>query len=768
MAVSSEKAEVKIGTAIPRIDAHLKVTGQARYASDTHVPNAAFAVLKTSAIARGRIKTIADKDARAVPGVLDILTYKNIGSIEAGKIFSDGGYMGTTIAPLASDKIQHDGQIVAVILADTFEAANEGAERLEISYTQDTPSAGFGSKGTDTVAAEHVSKTHKDPEVGDAKKAYESAPVKIEAEYATPTQHHNPIELFTTTCAWSNDKLTVWEPSQNVYGVKYGLAKQLGIDADKIHVVSPYVGGAFGSRGSLTQRTALIAIAAKKLNRPVKLVATRSQGFTIASYRAETKQYVKLAADKSGKLVSLTHEGWEISSRPDDYMVGGTEASTRLYACPNVSSKVYIVHADRNTPGFMRSPPELPYLFGLESAMDELAVALNMDPVELRRINDTKVEPIKGLPYTSRSLMKCFDEGAKAFGWDKRNPTPGSMRDGDWIIGWGCATTMYPSQMAPATARVTLSPQGNVKVQTAAHDIGTGAYTVIAMTASDRLGVDLDRIEVELGDSDLPPSPVAGGSNTTASVCNVVSKACDQICDRIVKAALAAPGNPFGGQKPEQISFSGGFITGANAAKEPLETAIARVSNGPVEAYAENMPHDVKPDGIAKLYKGTTEMAGGASMKDRIQFAFGAEFVEVRVHARTREIRCPRVVGAFAAGKIVNPMTAHSQLMGGMIWGISSALHEATEIDQANARYYNNDLAEYLIPVNADIGEVNIIMVPEDDMKVNDMGIKGLGELGNVGTNAAIANAVYHATGVRIRELPVRPEKLLHAPAVST
>ncbi len=757
-----------IGTAAPRIDGRLKVTGEARYASDTPLADPVYAFLATSAIARGRIAEIDENASRAVPGVLDILTHRNVGdAVKPTKLFSDGGYVGSTIMPLASEQIWHAGQIIAVVLAESFEAARDAAHRLNVTYAVEQPSAGFDRAGTTTVAAKEVSSNYEDPAVGDAEAAFAGAPVRVDAHYATPTQHHNPIELFTTSCAWADGRLTVWEGSQNVTGLKNGLAAQLGIDPEKIHVVSPFIGGAFGSRGSLTQRTALIAVAARRLNRPVKLVATRDQGFTIASYRAETRHRVRLAADRDGKLTALIHEGEEVTSRPDNYKVAGTDASTRLYACPNIASKVSIVHADRNTPGFMRSPPEVPYLFALESAMDELAVALNMDPVELRRRNDTMREPIRGLPYTSRTLIPCFGAAAKSFGWDRRNPQPGSMRDGDWLVGWGCATTMYPTQMGPATARVAITPLGAVKVQTAAHDIGTGAYTVVALTASDRLGIALDKITVELGDSDLPPAPVAGGSNTTASVCNVVAKACEQIRSRIAQAAVAAADGAFAGKDASRLVLTRGMLKDPDGGSEPLEAAIRRVSNGAIEAYAENTPHGVPPDGLSKLYQGHAVLAGGAKMKDRIQFAFGAEFVEVRVHARTREIRCPRVVGAFAAGRIVDPVTAKSQLMGGLIWGVSSALHEATEIDRRRARYYNTDLAEYLIPVNADIDEAEVILVPEEDHLVNELGIKGLGELGNVGTNAAVANAVYHATGVRIRELPIRLEKLLNAPSVA-
>jgi hypothetical protein len=358
------------GNGVTRIDGRLKVTGEARYGSDRLPADTAFACLVTSVIARGRIVGIDDGEVRALPGVIDILTHQNIGrDVKPSKFFSAGGYMSSSIMPLGSGQVWHAGQIVALVVANTFETAQDGARRLRVRYDEQPPSAGFDSPGATEEAAKDADPKHEDPEVGDAAAAFDAAPVKIDARYATPTQHHNPIELFTTVCAWADGALTVWESSQNVYGFKNGLADQLGLDPDRVRVISPYIGGAFGSRGSLTQRTALVAVAARRLGRPVKLVATRAEGFTIATYRAETRHHVKLAADRDGKLQALVHEGWEVSSRPDPYKVAGTDASTRIYACPNVTSKVTIVHADRNTPGFMRSPPEVPYLFAMESAM---------------------------------------------------------------------------------------------------------------------------------------------------------------------------------------------------------------------------------------------------------------------------------------------------------------------------------------------------------------------------------------------------------------
>ena len=396
--------KANMGSPEPRLDARLKVTGEARYPSDAAVGNPAFAYLVTSSIARGRLVGLDLDEARAVPGVLDILTHENTGELKEVKF---GGGSSTSIQRLGPD-IAHDGQIIAVVIADTFEAAREGAYNVKPTYAAEPPSATFGSPGLTEEDATKVSEQHKElPNKGDADRALASADVVIDVEYGTPIQHHNPMELFTTTCVWTDDRLTVHEPSQFVYGLKNGVAQRLGIDPGKVRVMSPYVGGAFGSKGMMTPRTALVALAAKRLNRPVKLVATRAQGFTITTHRAETRHHVRLGAGRDGKLVGYSHEGREISSRPDPYVVAGVEDSAHLYAFGTVATKVSVVHADRNTPGFMRSPPVVPYIYALESAMDELAVKLGMDPVELRRINDTKTDPVTGKPYSSRSAAIC-------------------------------------------------------------------------------------------------------------------------------------------------------------------------------------------------------------------------------------------------------------------------------------------------------------------------------------------------------------------------
>lgn len=749
-----------IGQSPIRVDGRAKVTGTAHYASDMAVPNPAWAFLVTSAVARGRVTEIDEAAARKVAGVLDILTHRTMqGEVRDAGFFAGGGYVSETMRPLEDAQVHHDGDIVAMVLAESYEQAREAAYRLRVDYAEEKPAAGFGSEGAELVSAKEASKgSFEDPAVGDADAALASAAVTIEADYATPTQHHNPIELFTTTASWENGRLTILEGSQYVHGLRNGIAAQLGIDPSLVRVESPYIGGAFGSRGALTQRTALVAVAARRLRRPVKLVATRDQGFTIATYRAETRQHVKLGAGKDGRLVALVHEGTEVTSRPDPYKVAGTQTTCRMYACPNIRTKVSILHADRNTPGFMRSPPEVPYMFALESAMDELAYKLGMDPIELRRVNDTMHEPIKGLPWTSRSLMPCFDRGAEAFGWARRDPTPRSMRDGDWLVGWGCASTIYPTHLGAATARVTLTPDGHARVQTAAHEIGTGTYTVVAQAAAEGLGLPLEKVVVEMGSSELPPAPVSGGSNVTASVCTVVMQACEQIRARL---AAAAQEGPLQGRDPATLRLVDGTLRAPDGTAEPLAEAMGRASNGAIEIYAENIPKGLPAESLKKLYQGRQALGAGLEGKDVAMAAFGAEFVEVRVHSRTAEVRVPRLLGAFAAGRIVNPRTARSQLMGGLIWGMGSALLEATEIDRNRARYVNDNIAEYLIAVNADVPQVDVLFVEEEDRQVNPLGIKGLGELGNVGTNAAIANAVFHATGKRVRELPIRIESLL-------
>lgn len=762
MSAAAPQPKDNQGQPVPRIDARLKVTGEAQYAADAPLNNLGYAVLVTSDIARGEVKTLHVDAAKAVPGVLQILSYGDMDDVQKPK-FGNGSY--TSLAPLHDRKIWHDGQIMALVVANTEEAAQEAAAKVTADYERVAASANLDSQGTETIPAKgNTQKVKEDLEKGDFASAFKSAAVTIDAEYRTPTQHHNPIELFSTTAEWTGDgQLTVYEPTQNLYGFRAELARQLGLEPSSVRMVSRFVGGGFGSKGPMTPRTAMVALVARHLGRPVRCVVSRGQGFTTQTYRAPTRQHVQIGADRDGKIVAFNHEGWELTSRIDNYVVAGTETTTRMYGYGAVASKVNLVKADRQTPGFMRSPPDLPYMFGLESAMDELAEKLGMDPIELRRINDTKTDPVSGKDYSSRSAMECFDAGAKAFDWASRNPKPASMRDGEWLIGMGCAMACYPTNVAASTARVRLTATGKVLVQTATHEIGTGVRTVAGQMAAGELGLPFQDVDVQTGDTNLPPAPVSGGSNSTASVCSVVLKACRQIKAKLAHAATTSNSGPLAGKNPDDVSLRGGALVAGDGTSQKLKDVFATLGAGVIEEYAEFIPPGAPPDAVQKLYGGSTTMMSGAGKRDKIMYAFGAGFVEVRINSRTREIRVPRLVGAFAAGRIMNTRTARSQLMGGMIWGVSAALLESTEVDERNARYVNRDLQDYYVPVNADIQQLEVLLLSETDHDVNPAGVKGLGELGDVGMNAAVANAIHHATGKRIRDLPARLEDLLSA-----
>lgn len=753
-----------IGSDRPRVDGIVKVRGEARYGADEPVTDPAYAWLATASIARGRIRKIDADMARRMPGVLDVLTHENVGkAVKPGKHLLDFGHMATALAPLRSNRIYFAGQIVAVIVAETLEIAQQAVQALEIDYAPKRPAATFDSRGARQVKAKAMGES--ELSAGNFDEAFRSAPVMVDAWYETPAQHHNPMELFQATCAWERGYLTVWESSQNVRGYQHGLAQQLGIKPKNIRILSHYIGGAFGSRGELSQVTALIAFASRRLNRAVKFVASRNQGFTLRTFRAETRHHVRLGAERDGGLTALSHESWELTSRTDRFALAGSDSTARLYACPNVRTKVSNVEADRQTPGFMRAPPETPYLFALESAMDELAYALKLDPLELRRRNDTLIETVTQKPYTSRSLVRCMDAGAKEFRWHERDPRPGSMRDRDDLVGWGYASAFYPAMIGPADCRVTLTPDLHGVVEVGTHEIGSGIRTVVAQTASDLLGLEVDSLDVRIGDSALPAAPLSAGSNSTASVCTAVAKACQVLRRRIITTAITAKTSPLRGLDAAAVVLRNARLE-TGALVEPLSVAVRRAGRGkPMIANATNTPHGAPPlIGPSLIRRGKVVMSGGAMMKDRLQFAFGAQFVEVRIDRWTGQIRVPRLVGAFAAGRIMNPRTARSQLAGGQIWGISSALLEATEMDRKTARYVNDNLAEYHVRVNADVGEIKTIMLDEKDDLVNPLGIKGVGELGITGVNAAIANAVYHATGIRCRKLPIRVDNVLANP----
>jgi len=606
-----------------------------------------------------------------------------------------------------------------------------------VRYAANVPAGTIDSPGAEVIRPEALREREKT--AGDFSAAFAAAPVKIEGQYSTPAQHQNPIELYSTTASWSGGELTIHEPSQFVVELANGAAAMMGIDPSRVHVTNPYIGGAFGGKGFMTQRTALIAGASRDLGRPVRNVVTRSQGFTLATYRSETKHHIRLAANQEGHLLAYSHESWEMQSRHDDYALAGFGVTTAMYGKPAIATRINLVKADRQTSGFMRAPVEMPYMYALESAMDELAVALNMDPIELRRVNDIRESPVDGARFTSRSLMQCYDAAAASFGWNKRNPEPGSMRDGDWLIGYGCATAGYPTHMAPATARVTLNSDGSARVEVAGQDSGQGLYTALSQIAARELRLQPRQVKVIMGDSKLPAAPASSNSLATASIGSAIKLATDKI----------------------RAHFGTALPTDQDRA-----AAFKRLGVSELSELGEFVPPSKTAEVLDKLRIGQVPFANQARGDESkngkpLMFAFGAQLVEVRIHRLTREIRVPRMTGAFAAGRIINPRTARSQYMGGMIWGMASALLEATPIDEKRGRFIVDALGGYLLAVNADVPQVDVIMVPEEDYEVNPLGVKGIGEIGIVGAAAAVANAVYHATGKRVRDLPIVMDKLL-------
>lgn len=745
-----------IGTPTVRRDAVAKATGAARYAADFGHGGTAYAALTLSAVSRGRITKVDTAAAEAVAGVQLVLTHRDINQGLGEETFAmKGGHMQSSFMPLSSDEVHYAGQIVGLVVADTAEAAEEAARAINLDYATQPAFASMDDPGRVTESEDKPA-----VRVGDADAALASAAVRVDEEYVTPVQHHNPMELYATTASWNDGKLTVECPSQWVIGQRQGLAEIFGLAVDDVHVISPYVGGAFGGKATILAHTVLIATAAQRLGRPVKLVVPRDAMFTVGSFRPATRNRIALGADRDGRMVALVHEAVGQSSEIDHVAFPGTNITARMYDIANIRTKESTVKTDVNTPGFQRAPAEAPSFFAFESAVDELAVALGMDPIELRLKNEPAVDPVTKLPWSSRSLVECYKRGAARFGWEKRTPGVGSMTTADGVlVGYGCATATYPSAMAPSAAQVVLAVDGTLRVRTSAHDVGTGAYTVLGQVAADVLGVADERVRVELGDSTLPSGPVSGGSITTGSAGSAVHMAALALRAKVLAVAVGE-GGPFAGRDVAGLQLAGGHVVGADGVAHTLDEVLKASPAGSIEASAEWKPETMD---AAKMQYG---LLGGMAFdgpvtKTHATYSFGAQFAEVHVDPLLRTIRVARMVGAFACGKIINPRTARSNLAGGMVWGASFALLEETRVDRKRARFANQDLAGYHISTSADIGEVVVEMVDEEDRVVNAIGAKAVGEVGIVGMPAAIANAVFHATGVRVRHTPIVVEDLL-------
>jgi xanthine dehydrogenase YagR molybdenum-binding subunit len=734
-----------IGTATSRVDGHAKVTGAAKYSAEFNVPGLAYASVVGATIAKGRIARIDASQALQVEGVIDVLTHEN----RPRMADTDSAYKddvapeGRPFRPLYDDKIMFSGQPIALVLAEGSEVARFAASLVRVEYDEEAHVTDVYHRRDDAFALKPGETPFSPPKPrGSAETAFAAAAVRHQGEYYVPIEHHNPMELYASTVTWDGGgKLTVYDKTQGVQNVQRYVCSIFDMKSDDVRVMSPFMGGGFGSGLRPQYEVVLAVLAARALERSVRLVLTRRQMYTLG-YRPAMIQRIELGANSGGTLDAITHDAVTVTSQYEDFYRQETGWSGLLYKCDNARYVHKLARLDLPTSCDMRAPSATTGVYALESAMDELAVALKLDPLELRlRCYSDRDQNAGGLPYSSKNLRECYRQGAEAFGWDKRNPEPRSMRDGSDLVGWGMATGIWEALQVPITVRIVLTANGHAEVACATSDIGTGTYTIMAQVAADALGVPLDSISIKLGDSTLPQSPVEGGSWIAASVSNGIVTTSNAIREELLGLAKRMPSSPLASAALDDVALTDGKLVSKQDASRAISiTDVMR--RGAVDRIEEEKSTSFANDG------------------KHAHNTHSAIFAEVKVDEQLGVIRVTRVVNAVAAGRILNPKTAHSQVMGGVVWGIGVALHEETAIDHTFGRIMNANIAEYHVPVNADVHDIKVIFVDEQDDIVNPLGIKGLGEIGIVGVAAAIANAVYHATGKRIRNLPITLDKL--------
>ena len=731
-----------VGQPMNRVDGRLKVTGHATYAAEHRIANVAYAAMVTSKIARGRIASMDTRAAERVPGVLAIMTPFNTAKLPAapGK---PGGPADRILQLLQDDKVYYDNQPIAVAVAETLENAEEAARLIKVNYAPQAHNVSLEKAAPSAYVPKKAGPRGDPPETnhGDVAAGLAQAASRVAYTYRTPAETHNPMEPHATIAVWEgSDKLTLYDATQGVFGDKQRVAALLGLQPDNVHVISPFLGGGFGSKGPVWSHVVLCAMAARRVNRPVKLELTRPQMFGPIGFRSRTRQTISAGAKQDGTLTALRNETITETSSFDDFVETATFPTRMLYTAYNSATAQKVVRLDTGTPSYMRAPGEAPGNYALESAMDELAYELKMDPLEFRLKNYAEQDPEKQLPWSSKSLRECYRVGAEKFGWSRRTPAPRSMREGNVLVGWGMASSAYPTNRSDAQALARLLKDGTILVECGTQDLGTGTYTVMTQIAADAVGVSPAHVDFRLGDTDYPQGPVSGGSQTAASVGSAVHLAGQALREKIVRIAIGDPASPLHGANTQDVRIEDGHIS-AHGKSETLAALIGRHGEDYIEAQADAKPGDEK--------------------KHYSMYAFGAQFAEVRVDADLGQVRVSRMTGVFGAGKILNAKTARSQLMGGMVFAIGMALYEQTVLDHRLGRIVNNNLSEYLVPVNADVPDIEALWVDEVDKHVNPIGVKGIGEIGITGGVAAIANAVYHATGKRVRDLPITLDKLI-------
>jgi len=728
-----------IGQPITRIDGKLKVTGSAKYAADYPIEKLAYGVAVPSTIANGKIARIDSAKAERMPGVVAVFHHGNFDKLyRPSGAFEEQSRAGESRPPFEDENIYYYGQFVALVVADTFQQAQDAAANVRVTYDEKPPLVllNQATPSNITLATKYSR--------GGADSAFQKAPVQLDVTYTTPTETHNPMEMHATIAVWNKDKVTLYESSQGVVNHHNVMSEMLGIPLENIEIISKFIGSGFGGKLFPWPHSLLAAVAARRIGRPVKVSVPRTLMFTTVGHRPAIQQRMRLGATPDGKLVSFQNDILQHTSLVDDYVEDCTQVSSLLYSCPNNSAIQHLAHLNVGTPTPMRGPGRTPALFAIESAMDELAVKLNMDPLELRLKNYAETDEASNLPWSSKHLREAYQTGAERFGWSKRNPKVGSMRNGDLILGWGMATCNWPASRHAAEVRVRLLADGSARASCATQDIGTGTYTIFAQVVSDKTGLPLDKIEVVLGDSALPPGPISGGSSATSTVLPAIVEATQKAVDAVIQVAVRTPGSPFQNADAKTLKMTQGRIHAQDKSPDtgvPFENILALRNLVGLDGHA-------RTDADANAKKFSTH-------------SFGAHFCEISFDPGIARLRVTRWLTVIDGGRMINAKTARNQMLGGVVMGIGMGLFEATVYDTRNGHPINNNFADYIVPVNADIPEMDCIFLDYPDTVLNEYGARGIGEIGLTGVASALTSATYHATGVRVRNLPIRMEDLI-------
>ena len=723
-----------------------KVTGAAKYAAEFSEPfprkDLVYAYMVQSTIPSGTIASIDSKAAERAPGVLAVLTPFNAPKLQVGKPQPPAK---RSLTVLQDTDVSYNGQPIAVVVASSLNQAMYAARLMNIEYATQPAKLDFMGRLGEARAPKTRSRDPNTKSRGDVMQALSGAQVKLEETYITPVQNHNPMEPHATLAWWNGEKLSVYDSTQYITGDKMSLARVLNLATDDVHVSSPIVGGGFGSKGSTWSHVILCAMAAKLVGKPVKLVLGREQMFGPVGARPSTVNMIKIAANTDGKITAIQHDAIINSSVLEDFIEESVGPSRMLYQSGSNQTSLRVVEMNVGVPTFMRAPGESTGTAVLEIAMDEMAERLKMDPVQFRMVNYAERDQSEDLPWSSKHLRECYTQASERFGWSKRNAVPGQVTEGDKLIGYGMATATYPANRSSANALVRLTVDGRIYVASGSQDIGTGMYTIMQQTAAEALGVDLSLIDVRLGDSTLPKAPVSGGSQSTASVGPAITAACKQVQLKIGDLAIGDPQSPVHGALPSDVMVAKGrvFVKNDPSRGEAVTALLARNGGNPVETTGSAEP--------------------GENATSMTKASFGAVFAEVAVDKHTHMTEVRRVVATYDIGTLLNEKTGLNQLMGGIVWGVGFALEEETHFDPNTGRTVNENLAEYHVPVNRDINIIDVTTLNIPDTNFNEMGARGIGEIGNTGAMAAIANAIYNATGKRIRHYPITPDKLMTA-----